>query len=117
MRILVVDDHHNTLIAIGIGLRRRGHAIDVAEGADDALASLGGNSFDCVVCDVRMQPAGGLELARTIRKQWPALPIVFMTAYHLSAAEKALANDMGAPCLLKPIHVEALLDTIETLTH
>ena len=116
VRILVVDDHRNTLIAMSIGLRRSGHATDTAGSADGAFELLGAHSFDCVVCDVRMQPVAGLELALAIRKQWPSLPIVFMTAYHLSAAEKALANELGAPCLLKPIRVEALLDMIQTVT-
>jgi CheY-like chemotaxis protein len=117
VRILVVDDHRNTLIAMSIGLRRSGHSTVMAAGADDAVASLGASQFDCAICDVRMQPIGGLELARTIRQRWPSLPIVFMTAYDLSAVEKALAIDLGAPCLLKPISVEILLEMIAAVTH
>lgn len=117
MRILVVDDHRNTLIAMSIGLRRCGHTIAIAGGADDALASLAANPFDCVVCDVCMQPVGGLELARSIRQQWPSLPIVFMTAYDLSATDKAVATELSAPCLLKPIRVDALLEMIEAVTN
>jgi DNA-binding response OmpR family regulator len=115
VRILVVDDHRGTLIAIGIGLRRQGHAIVTASDARQAVAALDTREFDCVVCDVRMRPVGGLELATKIRHQSPSLPIVFMTAHDLTTAEKALASDLGARCLLKPIHIEALLELIEAL--
>ena len=107
MRILVVDDHRNTLIAMSIGLRRAGHSAAVAGGADEALAALDGDHFDCVVCDVRMPSVGGLELAQSIRRRRPSLPIVLMTAFDLSAAESALAGEIGAPCLLKPVGVDA----------
>jgi two-component system, cell cycle response regulator CpdR len=112
VRILVVDDHRNTLIAMSIGLRRAGHSAAVAGGADEALAVLDGDHFDCVVCDVRMPSVGGLELAQSIRRRRPSLAIVLMTAFDLSAAESALADEIGAPCLLKPVGVDALLDTI-----
>jgi CheY-like chemotaxis protein len=112
VRILVVDDHRNTLVSMSIGLRRSGHTVATAANADEALAALEGTTFDCAVCDMRMEPVGGLDLARAIRERWPLVAIVFMTAFHLTPAEKAVAVDLEAPCLLKPIRVEALLDTI-----
>ena len=117
VRILVVDDHRNTLVSMSIGLRRgSGHMVGVAGNAGEALAALETTTFDCVVCDVRMPGVSGLELAQEIRRQWPMLAVVFMTAFQLNTAEKALARDLDAPCLLKPIRVEALLDTIHSVT-
>ena len=116
MRILVVDDHRNTLISMSIALRRSGHAIEIAGGADEALALLARQEFDCVVCDVRMQPVGGFELAGAIRRRRPVVTIVMMTAFDISADEQALAAELGARCVLKPIRVEALLDAIQTVT-
>jgi CheY-like chemotaxis protein len=117
VRILVVDDHRNTLITLAIGLRRAGHSVATAAAAAEALALLEGeDAFDSVVCDVRMQPVGGLELARTLRLRRPCLPIVFMTAYDLRGGEQAEANDMRVPCLLKPIAIEVLLEMLMAVT-
>lgn len=116
VRILVVDDHTNTRVALGIGLRRLGHVAMLAKSADEALMAMGATAFDCVVCDVRMRPVDGLALGRIIRQRSPSLPIVFMTAYDLSASERAVAAEFGAPCLTKPVELDAMLEAVIQVT-
>src|SRR5581483_5410463 len=65
-----------------------------------------GRSFDLLMSDIVM-PGGtsGLELARTVRQQLPAIPILLTTGYS-SSAQEAVAE--GLPILQKPYRRQTL---------
>ncbi|MDG2528988.1 hybrid sensor histidine kinase/response regulator [Caulobacter endophyticus] len=105
-RILVVEDN----AAIGEFatqlLRDLGYQTELATNAADALARLDRDGpFDLLFSDVVMPGVGGVELARTVRKRWPDLPVVLTSGY-----SHVLATDArhGFPLLHKPYSVEDL---------
>ena len=105
-RILVVEDN----AAIGEFatqlLRDLGYQTELATNAVDALACLDRDGpFDLLFSDVVMPGVGGVELARTVRKRWPDLPVVLTSGY-----SHVLATDArhGFPLLQKPYSVEDL---------
>lgn len=72
----------------------------------EALARLESEAnFDIVFSDVIMPGIGGVELARIIRKRWPATRVVLTSGY-----SHVLATDAhhGFPLLHKPYSVEEL---------
>jgi CheY-like chemotaxis protein len=52
---------------------------------------------------------GGLELARAIRRQWPAMPVVLATGY----AERTEALQKEFPMLRKPFSSIELIRMVE----
>ncbi|GAK18999.1 flagellar regulatory protein FleQ [Vibrio sp. JCM 19053] len=52
-----------------------------ADCAEDALLKLKSNTVDIVVSDVQMAGMGGLALLKSIKQNWPNLPVLLMTAY------------------------------------
>jgi len=83
MDILVVDDH----LVVREGLKRILEDCDdcvvAAEAGNvaEAVAWLRRRSFDLVLVDISLPHRSGLELLRTIKSEWPRLPVLVLSAY------------------------------------
>ena len=83
LRVLLVDDNEMLLSATGDALRARGFDVLARREGGEALAWLAEarGAVDIVVTDVVMPEVSGLELAASIRRRWPDLPVVVTTGY------------------------------------
>ena len=91
MRVLVVDDEIRNAELTALALQDAGHESEFVGGGEKALARLERAPFDAVVTDLRMAPPDGLALLEQVRKRWPAVTVVLMTAYaSLETARRAL---------------------------
>src|SRR5262249_17260647 len=99
LRVLVVDDEDVMRKAWLRMLRAPEFEVASAARADEAVAQLARAAFDVVVLDVVMPGMTGLEALPEIRRRWPEVEVVMMTAYAgADAAAKAVAG--GAFALL-----------------
>jgi DNA-binding NarL/FixJ family response regulator len=115
MRILIVDDH---------ALVRRGMSYVVREGfpeaevteAESALTALeilrGKGPVDLALVDVRMPDLDGLELLRTIKTEWPEMPVVMISTYENAPYVKRALADGASGYLLKDATPEDLSQAI-----
>ncbi len=62
-----------------------------------------GGELDLVISDLVMPEMGGLELARALTKQDPALPIVLLTGYPLDERKAELESAGSVTWLSKPV--------------
>ena len=91
MRVLVVDDEVRIAELTALELRDAGHETEFVSGGAAALRRLEAAAFDAVVTDLRMAPPDGLALLAEVRRRWPAVAVVLMTAYaSLDTARRAL---------------------------
>ncbi len=93
MRILIVDDETIVRDSLGAWFRQDGHAVDLAEGAKDALRLVSANRYDIAFLDIKMPGMDGLELQTRLATADPELTIVLMTAY---ASVETAVNAMKA---------------------
>jgi len=115
LRILLVEDNpHVTDVASAL-LGEHGHRITRAGSADKALAILESQqAFDLVFSDLVMPgECDGLDLARSIRARWPALPVLLATGY--SEAE-GRAVEEAFLLIKKPYLPNALMAAIQRVT-
>ena len=110
--ILVVEDDPNLREAVCDTLELAGHAVLSAEGGDAALEVLAAHAVALVVSDVRMLPMDGIVLLKEIRKRYPHLPVVLMTAF--ADVDRAVEAMRAGACdfLLKPFEPQALLEHV-----
>jgi len=96
--ILLVDDHAANLDALEAILAPLGHRIVRASSGEQALAQLSREDFGLVLLDVNMPVTDGFATASLIkaRPRSRRLPIIFMTAGDVGAAEMARAYAQGA---------------------
>ncbi len=107
-RILVVDDDESLRRVTQVQLEQAGFATTTAADGDEALKLLQQSPPDLVISDLKMPGMSGLELLRRIRKEYPDILVVMLTAFGSveSAVEcmKAGAYDY----ITKPVHADEL---------
>ncbi|MFL6200019.1 MAG: response regulator [Thermoanaerobaculia bacterium] len=106
-KVLVVDDEPAVLFALSEALadRRRGVKVATAANGREAVAVLESEKVDLVVTDLRMPEMDGFELLAWLRRGFPHLPVIVMTAFVTETA----SHLEGSPEVLeKPFDVGEL---------
>jgi len=81
IRILVADDDPDIVMGLSERLRWLGHEVVVAGDGQAAVTAVESHAIDLVFLDIGMPRLGGIEALKRIRKRWPNLPVVILTAY------------------------------------
>jgi signal transduction histidine kinase len=81
IRILVADDDPDIVLGLSERLRWMGHDVFTAGDGRAALAAVESHALDLAIIDVSMPQLNGIEALKRIRKRWPSLPVVVITAY------------------------------------
>jgi CheY-like chemotaxis protein len=117
LRILLAEDNFiNQKVAENL-LEQCGHAVEIAEDGEQAVAMAEREPFDLVLMDVHMPKMDGLAAARAIRRRERGtdehLPIIALTADAMKGdRERCLAAGMDA-YVAKPIHKDELLTAMQ----
>jgi two-component system LytT family response regulator len=94
-----------------LGQRTDVERFEMAENAQQALATLRSSSFDVLLLDVHMPDMSGLQLVECLSRHEPPLPaVVFITAYQehaVEAFEKRAVDYVLKPFVPRRVH-EAL---------
>lgn len=113
--VCVVDDDSAVRKGIERLLRSAGYRVDTFASAEEFLAaypSQGGGPA-CLLLDVRMQGASGLELQTRLREQHSPLGIVFITGHgDIPMGVHAIKNG-AVDFLCKPFDEEELLRAVD----
>jgi CheY-like chemotaxis protein len=117
MRILLVDDTHDTLQLYCLVLELHGFNVQLARNGEDAVRSVQQSraAFDAIIMDVEMPGMNGWDALQAIREmpQGQKSHIVMFTAYGQGEDLKAQAQKLGADSLmLKPVLPQELIDSI-----
>jgi CheY-like chemotaxis protein len=115
-RILVVDDEQHIRLLVATILKQHGYRVVEAANGMEALRYLEEDrNFALLITDIRMPQMDGIQLTGAVRKQFPALPIIVMSAY-LNESQEALTK--GATSFLpKPFSYGRLLSALPTLMY
>jgi two-component system, NtrC family, response regulator HydG len=117
VQVLIVDDELIIRESLVGWLKRAGFDADGASGGHLALEMIGRNDYDMVFLDIRMPDFDGLDVLKHLKKVYPHILVVMMTAYgSVETAIEAMKN--GADdFLIKPFEPEQLKLLSEKLTN
>ena len=95
--VLVVDDDRQMLELLQVMLGRAGYTVLLADGAVQALDLLESETVGAVVLDIMMPVRSGIEVLEHIRwnPKLSKLPVVVLSAAHLSAEELEFVNEFS----------------------
>ena len=122
-KVLVVDDDPDILTQVEMILKANGYDVATAESAAGAEEFLTSAQPDLVIVDLMMEEAdSGLVLCYQIKRLYPNMPIIMLTAVRSSTGLSFDAKDseakswIKADCVLdKPVRTEELLNTVKKL--
>jgi PAS domain S-box-containing protein len=106
VKILLVDDHEDNLLALEAALQPLGQNLVKARSGEEASRLLLKDDFAVVLLDLRLGDMDGFEVARRIRAQGKPkhIPIIFITASDNDELTLTKASMLGAmDFLVKPL--------------
>lgn len=116
MKILVVDDHPETVYLLTVLLEGNGHAVTIARHGAEALEKARQSPPEVVISDLLMPVMDGFTLLRHWRAdpRLAQIPFLVFTATYTDPEDEKLALKLGADAyLLKPAEPEVILRWLE----
>ncbi|WP_328366456.1 response regulator [Streptomyces sp. NBC_00457] len=117
-KILIVDDHKDTLYALESALAPLGYLLARATSGDEALKQVLRGRVGLLLLDVRMPGVGGLDVVRYMRRveQTQYIPVILLTGYGADHELTSTAFGLGvADLVMKPIDPWALRTKVRYL--
>ncbi|MEJ8570719.1 response regulator transcription factor [Microbaculum marinum] len=110
--VYVIDDDASMRASIESLLRSVGHTVVTFDSTQSFLEFSRPEGPACVVLDVRMPGASGLELQRELAAAGSAIPIIFVTGHGDIAMSVAAMKAGALEFLTKPFRDQDLLDAV-----
>jgi len=111
VKILVVDDHPENILALKATLADPTYDVFTATSGAEALGLILKHEFAVILLDVVMPKMDGLEMARIIRRRDASkdIPLIFLTANGTEVGLNYKAYSLGAvDFLIKPIDTDVV---------
>ncbi len=110
--ILVVDDELSMRELLDFMLTKEGYEVSCAENGVKAIEYIKENSFDLLLCDIRLGDITGIDVLKAAKEKNPNVIVIMISAY--ATAETAVeAMNFGAyDYLPKPFNNDELKETI-----
>jgi CheY-like chemotaxis protein len=113
MNILLVEDSDEVSCITVEYLLELGHQVVAVAEAEIALIRLKSEIFDAVMTDIHLPGMSGLELARSLVKDYPNLPVVIASGYGALNVEFLLGEKQRTVLMLpKPYDLPDLERTL-----
>ncbi|HTL60783.1 MAG TPA: response regulator [Nitrospira sp.] len=116
IRILVADDDPDIRMSLSERLRWLGHEVVTAGDGQGALRAIEGAALDLVFLDVSMPRLNGIEALKLIRKRWPNLPVVVVTAYGTIRLAVEAMKEGAVDFITKPFEQGQIDHTVTAMT-
>lgn len=117
-KILIVDDHEDTLYALESALAPLGYRLTRATSGDAALKEVLRGQIGLLLLDVRMPGVSGLDVVHYMRgvEQTQHIPVILLTGFGPDAELTSAAFRLGvADLVMKPIDPWALRTKVRYL--
>jgi CheY-like chemotaxis protein len=114
LRILLVEDHEDTLHLMMRVLELSGHTVKPETTIAGALHAATSHTFDCVISDLGLPDGSGIDLIRQLLAHGPVKSIALTGAAELDNADECLEAGFTKH-LTKPVDLKTLEATLRDL--
>lgn len=117
LRVLLADDEPALAGAVAETLREAGFEVTVARDGQEALLLAEAQTFDAVICDLRMPRVDGPTFYRTIEAVSPpqARRVIFVTGDVTGTEAARFLDETGCRWLAKPFRLAELLRAVRDI--
>ena len=115
MRVLIIEDEHETADFIAAGLRSRGHVAATGKSGREGFALATEGGFDAIVLDRVLPDLDGLSVVALMRAEGLSTPVLFLTI--LSGLDDRIQGleAGGDDYLVKPFEFDELIARLNAL--
>lgn len=115
MRILLVEDEEKLANSLKKALETESYAVDICNNGQSGYEQAATEEYDLIILDLGLPGMDGLKVAKKLRQEKLAVPILMLTARD-TTKDKIIGLDSGADdYLIKPFEFEELLARIRAL--
>ncbi len=79
--LLIIDDEKNYLLVLRALMEAEGYKVTTLNDPETAIPFLEESEVDVVVTDMKMPRLTGREILERMKKDWPHIPVLIMTAF------------------------------------
>jgi CheY-like chemotaxis protein len=115
LRILLVDDHFDSVRPMQLFLEAIGYKVTTAESVEAALRATMQEKFDLLVSDIGLPDGSGNDLIRQLRGKGHKLPSIALSGYGMEQDIKRSRAAGFQVHLTKPVSPQHLRTTIDQL--
>jgi len=110
---LVVDDDRSVRVYVKAVLKSEGFRTLEAEDGELGLKLVRkiGSDIDLVISDIKMPKLDGIQLANSVRAEFPKIPIILISGY----VDVTLENQPGVEFIAKPFLPSTLLNIVSKM--
>jgi len=108
-KILLLDDEKSLIRWLSYALEQKGYEVFSTTEPTSALSRIREERYDCIISDIRMPQMDGFEFLKRVRKMYPDVPVIFITAYGSMESAISALRDRASDYILKPFAIDELL--------
>ncbi|MBE4909600.1 response regulator transcription factor [Bacillus luteolus] len=115
VRVLLIEDEVSIRRFVAINLERNQFEVVEASSGADARLALAGKQVDFVILDLMLPDIDGFELCEEIRKSYPSIPIIILSARG-EDLDRVMGLELGADdYMVKPFNPLELVARIRSV--
>ncbi|WP_285846872.1 MULTISPECIES: response regulator [Bacillales] len=115
--LLIVDDQAGIRLLLNEVFTKEGFEARLAANGAEALQLITEKEPDCVLLDMKMPGIDGVEVLKRLKKDWPQIPVIMMTAYgEVELTEEAIKNG-AEKYFTKPFNIYEVRDAVKEILH
>ena len=111
--LLLIDDEENYLLVLEALLEDAGYKVTALNDPETALAFLEDSEVDVVITDMKMPHMTGGEVLARVKKNWPYIPVLIMTAFGSIESAVDLMKQGANNYITKPFSNDELLLAVQ----
>jgi DNA-binding response OmpR family regulator len=114
-RVLVVDDDAEMRALLRRTLEFDGHRVTERDRGTHVLAALREDAFDLIILDKEMPEMTGLDLLPSLRREFPRVPVLLVTAFGGRQVETSALRLGATRYLEKPFRLSQFREVVDGL--
>jgi DNA-binding response OmpR family regulator len=114
--VMVVEDDPEMRAVLKDFLEREGYRVIDRVSGEQALKAIESEGFTAVILDKEIPGMRGLDVLSVLRRRWPQVPVILITAFGGAAVAKEAFARGANRYLEKPFRVDDLLAVLRSVT-
>ncbi|MCX5776694.1 MAG: response regulator [Candidatus Firestonebacteria bacterium] len=112
-KILIAEDDQGIRGLLEQGLESKNYNITTAANGQEAIGKIKKETFDLILCDIKMPGVGGIEVLKEAKNRNPDTRVIMITGYGEDAAYIDSKRFGATGFINKPFNIDEVVASVE----